>query len=466
MEFLPVCLDVKDKQCLLVGGGEVALRKARLLLRAGARLNVVAESIGDALTQLLEYGQHQWRSGQFSADDLHDVVLVIAATDNDQVNREVSEHARSHNIPVNVVDQPALCTMIFPAVVDRSPVVVGISSSGSSPVLVRRIKEQLEVQLPGAIGQFARLLSQYRQTVKEQVTSFEARVRFWEAVLDSDCPELVYSGQLERARSRIEMLLEDSSGELPRGEVYLVGAGPGDPDLLTLKALRLMQKADVVLYDRLVSPSVLNKVRPDAERFYVGKERSTHQIPQDRINQLLVEQALQGKRVLRLKGGDPFIFARGGEEMGKLIDHDIPFQIVPGITAALGCASYAGIPLTHRDYAHSVQFLTGHFKSREEEPDWQILTGAGQTLVFYMGLMNLGTICRRLVEHGLPTEKPAALIQKGTTEEHQVIAGDLSSLAGLVEQAGIRAPTLLIVGDVVKLRDSLNWFKPQNMYKT
>jgi len=465
MEFLPVFLDVKEKQCLLVGGGEVALRKARLLLRAGASLKVVAESIGDELTQLLESGPHSSRKGQFDEADLNGVVLVVAATDNDEVNRQVSEQAKSLNIPVNVVDQPALCTMIFPAVVDRSPVVVGISSSGSSPVLARKIKEQLEVQLPGAMGQLADLLSQYRQTAKEQIKSFDTRVRFWETVLDSDCPELVYSGQLERARNRIEELLENSSSETHRGEVYLVGAGPGDPDLLTLKALRLMQKTDVVLYDRLVSESILNKVRPDAERFYVGKERSTHQVPQDRINELLVEQALQGKRVLRLKGGDPFIFARGGEEMASLIEQDIPFQVVPGITAALGCASYAGIPLTHRDHAHSVQFLTGHFKSQEEEPEWQTLTGKGQTLVFYMGLMNLSTICERLIEHGLSSNKPAALIQKGTTAEHRVITANLQSLPRLVERSGVRAPTLLIIGDVVKLRDKLNWFEPYNVEK-
>jgi len=465
MEFLPVFLDVKEKQCLLVGGGEVALRKARLLLRAGASLKVVAESIGDELTQLLESGPHSSRKGQFDEADLNGVVLVVAATDNDEVNRQVSEQAKSLNIPVNVVDQPALCTMIFPAVVDRSPVVVGISSSGSSPVLARKIKEQLEVQLPGAMGQLANLLSQYRQTAKEQIKSFDTRVRFWETVLDSDCPELVYSGQLERARNRIEELLENSSSETHRGEVYLVGAGPGDPDLLTLKALRLMQKTDVVLYDRLVSESILNKVRLDAERFYVGKERSTHQVPQDRINELLVEQALQGKRVLRLKGGDPFIFARGGEEMASLIEQDIPFQVVPGITAALGCASYAGIPLTHRDHAHSVQFLTGHFKSQEEEPEWQTLTGKGQTLVFYMGLMNLSTICERLIEHGLSSNKPAALIQKGTTAEHRVITANLQSLPRLVERSGVRAPTLLIIGDVVKLRDKLNWFEPYNVEK-
>ena len=462
MEYLPAFLDVRARQCLLVGGGEVALRKARLLLRAGARLTVVAQSICDELAALLETGDHHYRTGQFTANDLQDVVLVVAATDDKSVNQKVSEQAGRRNIPVNVVDQPALCTMIFPAVVDRSPLVIGISSSGSSPVLARKIKEQLEVQLAGATGELATLLSEYRQQVKDKIENFEVRVRFWEQVLDSDCPELVYSGQSALARKRIETLLENASGKLPGGEVYLVGAGPGDPDLLTLKALRLMQKADVVLHDRLVSDAVLNKVRPDAERIYVGKEPQTHLVPQDRINQLLIDKAQQGLRVLRLKGGDPFIFARGGEETESLIDYGIPFQVVPGITAALGCACYAGIPLTHRDHAHSVQFLTGHFRTREEEPEWQTLTGEGQTLVFYMGLRNLQTISARLIEHGLPASKPAALVQKGTTAEQQVVSADLESIASKVSQKGVKAPTLLIVGDVVTLRNKLKWFDPQN----
>lgn len=460
MDYLPVFLDVRDRKCLLVGGGEVALRKARLLVRAGARLSVVAESIDDALLSLLTEGGHSHRLGRFHATDLQGAVLVVAATDDNDANREISTLAQQQQLPVNAVDQPSLCTMIFPALVDRSPVVVAISSSGSSPVLARKIKEMIEIQLPGATGHLAELFAQYRSTVKERLAGFTARVRFWEQVLDSPIPELVYAGQLQQAEQRLNDLLDEAESKLIEGEVYLVGAGPGDPDLLTLKALRLMLKADVVLYDRLVSEAILAKVRPDAERIHVGKERSTHLVPQDRINDMLVDLARQGKRVLRLKGGDPFIFGRGGEEMASLVEEGIPFQIVPGITAASGCASYAGIPLTHRDYAHSVVFLTGHFKSTQEEPDWKTLTGAQQTLVFYMGLLNLATICERLVEHGLPADKPAALVQQGTTPSHRVVDGTLATLPALVEAAKVRAPTLFIIGDVVRLRKRLDWYKP------
>ncbi|MEZ5491975.1 MAG: siroheme synthase CysG [Gammaproteobacteria bacterium] len=460
MDYLPVFLDVKGRKCLLVGGGEVALRKARLLLRAGASLRVIAERIDPPLQALLAPDPHQFRLGLFTSDDLEGVALVVAATDDEAVNQQVSEQAQARQIPVNAVDQPGLCTLIFPALVDRSPVVVAISSGGSSPVLARKIKEMVEVQLPGATGTLAELLGSYRQRVKEQVTAFDARLRFWEQVLDSDVPELVYSGQLQQAHSQLEEMLADANARSPRGEVYLAGAGPGDPDLLTLKALRLLQKADVVLYDRLVSDAILAKIRPDAERIHVGKERSTHLVPQDRINEMLVELARQGKRVLRLKGGDPFIFGRGGEEMASLIDEDIPFQIVPGITAASGCAAYAGIPLTHREHAHSVLFLTGHFKNEDEEPDWKCLAVHKQTLVFYMGLMNLATICARLIEHGLSATTSAALIQKGTTTEQLVVAADLAGLPALVEKKGVRAPTLLIVGEVVRLRDKLSWYEP------
>jgi len=458
MEYLPAFLDIKDKKCLIIGGGVTALRKANLLVRANAKLHVVSQQILPTLEEIIEQEPHEFRLGNFSPADLDGAVLVIAATDDDVLNRSVSELARAKNIPVNVVDQPALCSMIFPAVVDRSPLLVAVSSSGTSPVFIRKIKEQIETMLPQTSGELASLLGSFRARVKLQLVDFSSRLRFWETVLDSEVPELVYSGNSDKAEKQIERLLVDNQATNLSGEVYLVGAGPGDPDLLTLRALRFMQKADVVLYDRLVSDEILNKIRPDAKKIHVGKERHNHSVPQETINEMLVRLASQGNRVLRLKGGDPFIFGRGGEEMTSLLEHNIPFQVVPGITAASGCASYAGIPLTHRNYSQSVQFLTGHFKSEAEQPDWSSLAKGNQTLVFYMGLLNLATICSQLEVYGLVSDTPAALIQKGTTLAQKVVVGTLGSLPNKVARENIKAPTLIIVGEVVKLREKLDWF--------
>ena len=462
MELLPIFLSVRGRKCLVVGGGEVALRKASLLNRAGARVQLVAPEFSRALQELASSDEVELLQSEFSADHLDGAVLVVAATDDLVVNRRVSELARELNLPVNVVDQPELCSFIMPAIVDRSPIVIAISSGGSSPVLTRHLKELNEIAVPGRINNLAQLLRSYRKVVKTQIRSFSDRIRFWEAVLDSDVPELVYSGQDDRAEANLRKQLESwqrGGDASSAGEVYLVGAGPGDPDLLTLRALRLMHKADVVLYDRLVSPEIMQKIRPDAEKIHVGKEPKHHPVPQESINKLLVKYAQQGKRVLRLKGGDPFIFGRGGEELAELADAGIPFQVVPGITAASGCASYCGIPLTHRDHAQSVRFLTGHMKNGELQLDWKNIIADQQTLVFYMGLVGLPVICERLVEHGLSAKTPVAVVQQGTTRNQKVIIGSLDTIAGLVEEAQLRAPTLIIIGDVVALHDKLNWYQ-------
>ena len=395
---------------------------------------------------------------EFDESDLSDAILVVAATDDLITNERVSVIASKLNIPVNVVDQPHLCSFIMPSIVDRSPIVVAISSGGTSPILTRKLKELNESMIPERIDKLAELLGSFRGRVKNEIGDFSERVRFWESVLDSEIPELVYSGQDDEARFALDQWLTNPQSDRLGGEVYLVGAGPGDPDLLTLRALRLMHKADVVLYDRLVSPEILLKLRPDAQKIYVGKRSADHAVPQETINEMLARLAKEGNRVLRLKGGDPFIFGRGGEELESLAAAGIPFQIVPGITAASGCASYAGIPLTHRDYSQSVRFLTGHTKDGRVPLEWDILVKEQQTLVFYMGLAGLPHICDQLLKHGMSSTTPVAVIQQGTTQTQKVVVGNLDRIADMALEKEIEAPTIIIIGEVVKLQKSLSWF--------
>ncbi|WP_438952408.1 siroheme synthase CysG [Porticoccus sp.] len=458
MNFLPLFHDLRGRRCVMVGGGEIALRKLRQLIAAGAAIEVIAPEISPSIRNLAPEQPLTLTCRKFEDSDLNGAVLVIAATNDTAVNRRVSELAQASNIAVNVVDSPELCSVIFPSIVDRSPIQIAISSAGTAPVLARMLRTRLESSMPAAYGKLAALAGKYREQVKHKIADGISRKAFWEDVFDGDIAELVYAEKISEAESRIQQKLSNpTSNKL--GEVYLVGGGPGDPDLLTFRALRLMQKADIVLYDRLVSKEVLALVRRDAVLIYVGKTAGDHPVTQDNINEKLAEFALQGKRVLRLKGGDPFIFGRGGEEISHLAEQGIPFQVVPGITAASGCASYAGMPLTHRDFAQSVRFITGHLKENSLDLNWQDLVSPNQTLVFYMGLSGLESICRELIRHGKAPETPAALIEKGTTVNQRVFVGDLKTLPEMVRDANAKAPTLIIVGDVVKLHEKLSWFK-------
>ena len=459
MDYLPLFTRLQQRRCLVVGGGAVALRKAGLLERAGALVSVVAPAVLPALQQLAERSGGSVARRDYQAADLDGMALVIAATDAAAVNRQVSADAQARQIPVNVVDDPELCSVVLPSIIDRSPIVIAISSGGRSPVLARQLRARLESWVPAAYGRLAELAGRFRERVATAIPDPDRRRRFWEDTLEGPVAELVLAGREEAAAAELARQLVETP-EPGGGEVYLVGAGPGDPDLLTFKALRLMQKADVVLYDRLVADEIVDLCRRDAERVYVGKARADHALPQGEINQRLVDLAKQGKRVLRLKGGDPFIFGRGGEEIELLAAERIPFQVVPGITAAAGCASYAGIPLTHRDYAQSVRFVTGHLKDGTTDLPWAELVHGNQTVVFYMGLVGLAVICRELVRHGRASETPIALIQQGTTRHQRVIVGTLGDMVERVAGAGVRAPTLLIVGEVVSLRERLGWFQP------
>jgi uroporphyrin-III C-methyltransferase/precorrin-2 dehydrogenase/sirohydrochlorin ferrochelatase len=457
MDYLPIFADVRSKLCLVVGAGDVGGRKAGVLLDAGARVRVVAPEIEADLA-----GRQRVEAviARFEPQHLDGVSLVIAATNDRNVNRQVSELARSCNIPVNVVDDPELCSFIMPAILDRSPLMVAFSSGGASPVLTRIMRGKLETMIPQNYSRLAAFAERFRVQVKQRVTNPAKRRIFWENALEGVVAEKVLTGDEGSAEAMLNRMLADEDNIL-RGEVYLVGAGPGDPDLLTFRALRLMQKADVVVYDNLVSKPVVEMTRRDATRIYVGKKRNDHTLQQEEINELLVRLAKEGKRVLRLKGGDPFIFGRGGEEIETLAAEGIPFQVVPGITAASGVSAYAGIPLTHRDHAQSCIFVTGHLKDGSMNLDWNALARPKQTIVVYMGLHGLATLCSELIAHGLPGDTPAAIVQQGTTRNQRVVTGTLATLPAIALAEELHAPTLIIVGGVVTLRKKLAWFNPE-----
>ena len=456
MDIFPISLKLQQQRCLIVGGGHIAYRKAVLLNQAGAIIDVVAPEIDTNLLDLVNHAQGQYIQARFNSDIiLKQYRLVIAATSEAETNRHVFEVCEAENILVNSVDDPPHCRFMVPAIVDRSPLVISIASNGTSPVLSRQLRTQLESTIPHGMGKLAKFSGEWRSEVKAQITNPDERRIFWENLYASPFKEKVFNDQVDEANQLIQQALIE--WKKPKGEVYLVGAGPGDPELLTLKALRLMQQADVIIYDRLVSQPIMDLCRRDATKIYVGKARSNHAVPQEGINALLVKYAEEGKRVCRLKGGDPFIFGRGGEEIQELFDADIAFQVVPGITAASGCSAYAGIPLTHRDYAQSVRFLTGHLKEGSPELPWNELVYENQTLVLYMGLVGLEKICEKLIKYGQRPNMPVALISKGTTPEQKVVVGTLADIASKVAEHQIQAPTLTIIGEVVSLREQLQW---------
>ena len=466
MDAFPIFMKIKGRRCIVIGGGEVAARKVTMLLKADAAITVISPDLCHELAELLDAGKISYLNALFAPAQLSaqtdDACLVIAATDDKAINVAVSEAARLRNIPVNVVDTPDLCTFTMPSIVDRSPIVIAISSGGRAPVLARLIRTKIETMIPTSYGRLAALAAEFRGRVKQRFSSMQERRIFWEEVFQGPIAERVLSGQEAAARIALSDVLAGDADVTHRGEVYLVGGGPGDPDLLTFRALRLMQQADVCVYDKLVSKEVIELVRRDAELVYVGKARDQHTLPQEEINELLVRLAKEGKRVLRLKGGDPFIFGRGGEEIETLMEHGVPFQVVPGITAACGVSSYAGIPLTHRDYAQSCIFTTGHLKNGTLDLDWPALVRPKQTVVIYMGLVGLDEICRQLIAHGLAETTPAAVVQQGTTPKQRVVVGNLQTLADQVTAAKMEPPCLTIIGDVVNLREKLAWFNPEN----
>ncbi|MDW5501325.1 siroheme synthase CysG [Pseudomonas lundensis] len=461
MDYLPIFADLKQRPVLVVGGGEVAARKVDLLLRAGAEIRIVAQSLSPILEQLRQQGQIHWLGQAFAAQQLDEVFLVIAATDDSTLNAEVFAEADKRRVLANVVDDQPRCSFIFPSIIDRSPLVVAVSSSGQAPVLARMLREKLEALLPASLGQMAEVAGRWRGQVKQRLNAMGERRRFWEKAFGGRFSTLVANGQTAAAERQLEQDLQQfaQGNEGTQGEIALVGAGPGDVGLLTLRGLQVMQQADVVLYDHLVSDEILDLVRRDAERICVGKRAGAHSVIQEETNRLLVELAQQGKRVVRLKGGDPFIFGRGGEELQVAAAAGIPFQVVPGVTAAAGATAYAGIPLTHRDYAQSVTFITGHCRSDGDGLDWADLARARQTLAIYMGTMTAADISQRLIAHGRAATTPVAVISRGTRADQLVQTGTLQQLEQLAQQAPL--PALLVIGEVVELHHQIAWFGHQ-----
>lgn len=464
MKFFPLFYQLNKQHCLIVGGGEVASRRAMALSSAGAIIDVISPTISADLSSLLKDNGGEFRELFFKQELItKNYCLIIAATDDAEVNSKLSQYAKANNIPINVASDQSLCDFIFPSIIDRDPLTIAISNNGSSPVLTRLLKEKIELLIPTTYSELARFVGKYRNRIKNIIPNAKTRVFFLESILRGPIAKAILSGKTKVAEALIEKTLSapdfiTATKTIPQGEVYLVGAGPGDAELLTLKAFRLLKQADIVLYDRLVSQDVMALIKPGAELLYVGKRRDDHSVPQANINQLLVDHAKLGKRVIRLKGGDPFMFGRGGEEIETLIDENIPFQVVPGITAASGCSAYAGIPLTHRDYAQSVQFVTGQLQNGSIDLCWKELIAPRKTLVFYMSLKNLTFICQSLIEHGMNESMPVALIEKGSTSEQRVLVSNLKQLPEELKRQNIGSPSLFIVGEVVSLSKKLDWF--------
>jgi len=451
--------NVDGKTCLVVGGGNVALRRATRIVDAGGMVDVVANTCLPELAILVSRCNGEFQQKDFQDGDLGDkYLLVVAATNQRKVNRQIAEQCKLKGILVNVVDDASECDVIFPTIVDRDPILVAISSGGASPQFSKLLRDRINTFIPNGYGRLAELFGRYRKRVTTKIAGARNREIFWNKVIHGHIAESALSGNLEYAETKLKNAIDNHKNFQVAGEVYLIGAGPGDPDLLTLRAFRLLQQAEIILYDRLVSPEILARLDEDKELIYVGKQRDSHTLPQKEINSLLIRYATDGKKVARLKGGDPFIFGRGGEEIEDLAAQNIPFQVIPGITAASGCASYAGIPLTHRDHAQSVRFVTGQLKNGTVDLNWRELVAPDQTLVFYMGLQGISIICHNLIEHGSPADTPAALIEKGTTMDQKVYISTLGGLPDLLESTEVHAPTLTIVGTVVNLHSKLEWF--------
>jgi len=462
MDHLPIFLDLKDKKVIVTGGTTVAARRVEMALRAGARVEVFAAGLSNEFDDFADNENFTHTAGPVSPSDLKDCIIAYGGMEDEAVDQALTDMARAAGVLVNVADVPENCDFITPSIVDRDPLVIAVSTGGASPILARTIRARLEVMLPATYGDLTRFVGSYRDEAMKKLKAGSTRLRFWEAVTTGPVADLFLAGDEKGATEQLKAELDAAVAgtERPRlGEVYLVGGGPGDPDLLTFRALRLMQLCDVVVYDRLVGDGIMNLVRRDAERIYVGKLPKQHTVPQQDISQMLVDLAKQGKRVLRLKGGDPFIFGRGGEEIEALAAEKIPFQVVPGITAASGCSTYAGIPLTHRDHAQACVFTTAHGRDGVLDVDWDVLLRPNQTVAIYMGLSNTPHLCQGFIDRGADPDLPVAVIDNGTRPNQRVVTATVSTLCDVLKDANFKGPAMIIIGTVVNLREKLSWYK-------
>jgi uroporphyrin-III C-methyltransferase/precorrin-2 dehydrogenase/sirohydrochlorin ferrochelatase len=457
MRHLPVFLDLQAAPALLVGGGRVAARKLALLRSAGAKVTVVAPAACPEIVSQAGSGEIHWRARGFEAGDVAGMRIVFAATDDESVNDAVAGAARAAGIPVNVADDGARSSFILPAIVDRSPLLVAVSSGGSAPMLATAVRARIEALLDDSWSRLADFADRWRAAIRAARPALAARRRLYEWLLEGPVAQAVRAGREPDADRLLESALATQAPE-SRGFVSLVGAGPGDPELLTLRALRALQSADVILADRLVGPAILARARREAEVVDVGKTAGGPGPSQERINRLLVHHARRGRRVVRLKGGDPLVFGRGGEEAAWLARHGVPFEIVPGITAALGCAAYAGIPLTDRRFAETLHFVTAHGADAADRIDWKRLAGRRQTLVVYMGVAAAGRVRERLLGARLPASTPVAVVENGTLPGQRVLLTDLAGLESAIAAEEVRSPALLIIGESAAEAAHLAWF--------
>ena len=452
MRYLPLFADLRGRRCLVIGGGETAAQKLRLLLKTDAEPLVLAATVTPEIAGWARDGAIVVEQRGFRPDDLTKVALVIVAEASDGDAEAIARAAIEAGVPVNVVDRPAQCSVVIPGIVDRDPVLVAIGSAGTSPVLVRRLREKIEALLPVRLGRLAAFAGRFRGAVARAVAKPADRRRFWEHFLDGPIASRLLRGDEQAATEAMLRLINTRQPVAPEtGSVALIGAGPGDPDLLTMRALRLMQDADVVVYDALIGAEILDVVRRDAARIDVGKRKGHHRHSQASINRILEQHAKAGRRVVRLKGGDPFIFGRGGEERAYLLARGIDVQVVPGITAALGAAAASGIPLTHRAHASAVTFMTGHGSAGVDPIDSALLSNPRNTVVVYMGVSNAGQISARAIAAGRPRSTPVAVIERATRPDQRVLRGTLAGLGSLVEREAVTGPALLVIGDVTAL---------------